>query len=562
MESERFDESMISSLDVPRVGQMIVGNVVSVNKEGIFLDINYKSEGIIPASEIPPDELLKIKKGKEMKAVVMGFDRETGLVRLSLKEAEKQELREILNECVKKRLRVKGKITEKVKGGFSVELTFQGFRSKVEAFMPFSQADLKDVKEERLVGMQSEFIIIDSGGKGKIPVVSRKEYLLEVAEEKKKELFRAIEKGETISARVISVRDFGVFLDYGGVEIFVKREQISRKRFKEPKEVIRVGDLKKLKILEYNEKRNRFLGSIKEAEPDPWDNIEKIVKVGDEVKGTVTGITKFGAFVEIKEGVEGLIHLSELSWSKKIKKVEDILKEGDSVKCVLINIDREKKRISLSLRQALPNPWEEYLQKNPPGTRVRGRVSGANYSKLFISLSDEVEGFVRREEISWEKNVDPREKFKNGEEVEAVIIGGNPQKREIYLSIKQLLPDPWKEASKKFPPQSIVKGTVTTVTEKGVFVKLDEFIEGFLPRFETMAKKDEKMENLFKRGDEVECLVIESDARKRKITLSVKKLEKLREKEALEKIMGASKGLPGIGEAFKKAFQKSEKNDK
>ncbi len=553
MEVEKFDDSLIEVPEAPRRGQILKGAVISITADGVYLDIQFKSEGMIPVSEFSEEELKSLEPGTELSAMVMGFDRDSGLVRLSREEAEKNLLIEEIASAARTGRPVDGVVTEKIKGGYLVLLQQKGVSAKLPAFLPASQVDLRrrQVDESSVLGRHMSFIVVEPGSKKRKPVVSRAAYIERNIKRRIEEFKELMGSDKTVKARVISIKDFGVFLESGGVEIFVKREELAWKRFDRVQQVIDFGEEYPVRLLDFDEEKRRFLGSIKQALPDPWEEFTKKYRKGDVVDGRVTGLTAFGAFVEVEEGIEGMIHVSELSWSRNIKKPSQVLKKGDRVSVKILKIEKEKRRISLSLRQTLENPWEEFLKKNPPGTRVRGRVTYVTSSRVFVDLGDNIEGIVKKEDLSWDKRVpDPVELYKKGQEIECVVLRGEAENARIFLGIKQLTEDPWQKVNERFPVGSVVKGRVSDVRNYGVFVRLDEAMEGLLPRPEAMLPKDKKIEDVFSRGQDVEAIVTEIDPKKRRITLSIRQLEERRQKEELEKIMGTSKGLPKLGDVF------------
>ncbi|NPA15936.1 MAG: 30S ribosomal protein S1 [Deferribacteres bacterium] len=536
-------------------GDIVKGTVVSVSDKEVMVDVGYKAEGVIPISEFkePP------QVGDEIEVFVRSLAGESG-IQLSKKEADKRrQWRDIL-KAKEEGTYVKGVITKRVKGGYRVKI------GEYEAFLPMSQADVKPIDDpDSLVGVESYFKVLDAKLEGKNPniVVSRKEYLREELEREKEEFWSRMVEGKVIEGQVKKVMDYGAFINVGPVDGLLHINDISWKRIKHPSEVLREGQRVWVKVLSFDREKEKISLGMKQLTPDPWENIEEKYPVGSRVKGKVSGITDYGAFVELEEGVEGLIHISEFSWTKRIKHPSEVLKEGDEVECVVIDIKPDERRLSLSLKRVEENPWENVEEKYPVGAVVSAKVKKILANRVIVELEEGVEAFINADDLTWSKRLKkPSDILQVGDELKVKILEVDGKRRRIRAGLKQIMPDPWQEFVSKYKEGDVVKGEVTSVTPFGAFVKLTDEVEGLVHVSQLDDKKVKAPEDVVKVGDILTAVITKIDNENRKVSLSVKEYKLMKEKEEVEKMMSSSSSSGDsvfkLGDILKKAIEKSE----
>ncbi len=536
-------------------GDIVKGTVVSVSDKEVMVDVGYKAEGVIPISEFkePP------QVGDEIEVFVRSLAGESG-IQLSKKEADKRrQWRDIL-KAKEEGTYVKGVITKRVKGGYRVKI------GEYEAFLPMSQADVKPIDDpDSLVGVESYFKVLDAKLEGKNPniVVSRKEYLREELEREKEEFWSRMVEGKVIEGQVKKVMDYGAFINVGPVDGLLHINDISWKRIKHPSEVLREGQRVWVKVLSFDREKEKVSLGMKQLTPDPWENIEEKYPVGSRVKGKVSGITDYGAFVELEEGVEGLIHISEFSWTKRIKHPSEVLKEGDEVECVVIDIKPDERRLSLSLKRVEENPWENVEEKYPVGAVVSAKVKKILANRVIVELEEGVEAFINADDLTWSKRLKkPSDILQVGDELKVKILEVDGKRRRIRAGLKQIMPDPWQEFVSKYKEGDVVKGEVTSVTPFGAFVKLTDEVEGLVHVSQLDDKKVKAPEDVVKVGDTLTAVITKIDNENRKVSLSVKEYKLMKEKEEVEKMMSSSSSSGDsvfkLGDILKKAIEKSE----
>lgn len=536
-------------------GDIVKGTVVSVSDKEVMVDVGYKAEGVIPISEFkePP------QVGDEIEVFVRSLAGESG-IQLSKKEADKRrQWRDIL-KAKEEGTYVKGVITKRVKGGYRVKI------GEYEAFLPMSQADVKPIDDpDSLVGVESYFKVLDAKLEGKNPniVVSRKEYLREELEREKEEFWSRMVEGKVIEGQVKKVMDYGAFINVGPVDGLLHINDISWKRIKHPSEVLREGQRVWVKVLSFDREKEKISLGMKQLTPDPWENVEEKYPVGSRVKGKVSGITDYGAFVELEEGVEGLIHISEFSWTKRIKHPSEVLKEGDEVECVVIDIKPDERRLSLSLKRVEENPWENVEEKYPVGAVVSAKVKKILANRVIVELEEGVEAFINADDLTWSKRLKkPSDILQVGDELKVKILEVDGKRRRIRAGLKQIMPDPWQEFVSKYKEGDVVKGEVTSVTPFGAFVKLTDEVEGLVHVSQLDDKKVKAPEDVVKVGDTLTAVITKIDNENRKVSLSVKEYKLMKEKEEVEKMMSSSSSSGDsvfkLGDILKKAIEKSE----
>jgi len=524
-----FEESLKEKKRLSEEGEIIHGMIVSVGKDSVMVDIGGKSEGQIPLAEFGRGEgKVEPAVGDEVWVIIEGRDEETGVLILSKEKAEKRKIWDDLDRAFRGDLPVEGTMVEKVKGGLGVEI------GGVRAFLPGSQVDIRPVRNlEQMLGVKDQFKIIKFNRKRGNVVVSRRALMERVRDEVRGKTLANLEKDQIVKGRVKNITDYGAFVDLGGIDGLLHITDMSHGRIGHPSEVITVGDEVTVKILKFNRETERVSLGLKQCLPDPWENVDKKYPVGTIVQGKVVSITDYGAFVELEEGVEGLVHVSEMSWSRKRVHPSKIVSAGQQVEAKVLDIDLLNHRISLGLKQALPNPWDDLIEKYPPGSRVRGKVRNITNFGVFVGVEEGIDGLVHISDLSWIKRVKhPSELFKKGQEVDCVVLNIDKDNERFSLGIKQLEADPWMSVPVKYRPGDEVTGKVVNITGFGVFVELEEGIEGLIHITELSREKVKDPSEVVQPGQQVTAEILNVDSSDRKIRLSIKARERSEEQRA------------------------------
>ncbi len=538
------------SIEVPDEGQIIHGVVIKVLKDYVAVDINRKSEGMLPLQELPPDEVASLSPGNRIDVMVERYDPELGFVLLSRNKVLKIRVWDDLQKVFEDGTTVPGTIVAKVKGGFTVDIG-------VKAFLPGSQVDIRPVRDnEAVVGLTGKFKILKFSRKKTNVVVSRRSALEEERETLRKGILENIHEGDVIEAKVKNITDYGVFMDLGGLDGLMHITDMSYGKVGHPSDLCKVGDAMKVKVIRFDREKERISLGLKQMKPDPWIDIDKRYRVGERYKGRVTNITKYGAFIELEEGVEGLLHVSEMSWSKKLRDPSETMKSGDIVDVLVLKVETEHKKISLGLKQLLTNPWDELKEKHPEGSVVEGVVKNVTDFGIFIDIGCEIDGLVHVSDISWSQRVKhPSELFRRGDRVQARVLKVDPEAQKFSLSIKHMTLDPWTGVESRFRKGSVVSGKVSRVADFGVFVELADGVEGLVHISELSREKVDNPASLFKPGDEVGAVVLAVDRANKKISLSTRSFQDEQERKNMESYMGkpseSSENLTVLGEALR-----------
>ena len=534
MEMEQDFESLFeSSMQELHVGDVVRGTIVQVNDDNVVVDVGYKSEGVIPLAEFKDEEgKIDVNVGDEIDVLFERRENESGLIGLSKEKADRQKIWGSLEEGAV----VEGKIVGRIKGGLTVDIG-------INAFLPGSQVDLRPVRNlEKLLGATFEFKIIKLNKRRGNIVLSRRVLLEEQRESMRSDTLETLAEGQVIEGIVKNLTDYGSFIDLGGIDGLLHITDMSWGRVNHPSDVLTVGEKIKVKILKYDRERERVSLGLKQITPDPWLEVETIYPVGTKVQGKVVSLTDYGAFVELQDGVEGLIHVSEMSWTKRIKHPNKLLTVGDEVETVVLALDIPNRRISLGLKQIEPNPWEVIGEKFPVGTIIEGQVKNITDFGVFVGVDEGIDGLVHISDLSWTKRVKhPSEIFKKGDTVKAVVLNIDRENERFSLGLKQLSPDPWESIPVKYAPGTIVKGKATSVTDFGVFLEIEEGIEGLIHVSELSQEKVESPKDVVNVGDDLEAAVLNVDTVDRKIALSIKQLTQHKEKAEVQEFLGAQK---------------------
>ncbi|MEW6145671.1 MAG: 30S ribosomal protein S1 [Thermodesulfobacteriota bacterium] len=541
-EEKDFAELVDESMNVPDKGKLFKGLVVRVDGDDVFIDFGSKSEGVVPVREFyNKSGIPDVNVGDEVEVMFDSWANE-GLPRLSRIKAEQIKENKRIQEHFDKGELIKARITQKVKGGVIADI---GDKIEIRAFIPGSQIDISPRQDlDSLIGETIEARIIKLAGND--IVLSRRVYLEEEREVLKKETLSRIEAGKEMSGKVVNIINQGAFVDLGGVEGFVPVSELTWGRVGHPGDVLSRDQVIKVKVLKIDE-GNKITLSLKDTTPDPWAAVKEKYRPGTHIKGKAVSITDFGVFVELEPGVEGLVHISEITWTKRFRHPKEIVQAGSAVEAVVLDVDSGNRRISLSLKQIEPSPWQIFKEKNPSGSRIKGVIKNVTDKGIFVEVDENIVGLVRPDNISWKGRVNPEESFEKGSEIEVVVLNVDDRNQRIGLGLKQLAADPWEEVQKKYKTgQTPVTGKVKDIKESGIVVELEEGIEGYIKANELSQEKGQRdATKSFSVGDEITALVTGFDKRKRQINLSKRKYDDWQEKERVSNFM-SSQGEPTV----------------
>ena len=519
-EDQDFMALYEESLSSIQEGKVIEGEIIRVDKEYVLVDIGYKSEGQIRIHEfIDPEGHLTAKVGDKIDVLLVRKEDKEGQIILSKERALRVKVWNEIEEAYKSNGTVRGKIKATVKGGFFVDIG-------LEAFLPGSHADIRPIRNlESLVGGEHDFKILTyDKRKGNI-VLSRRAVLESERMALREKTLERIEKDAILEGLVKNITHYGLFVDLGGIDGFVHITDMSWGKIHHPSEIAQIGDEIKVKVLKFDKERERVSLGMKQLTPDPWAEAQERYPAGTTVKGRISSLKNYGAFVEVEQGLEGLIHVSEMSWTNRIKDPSQILKIDDTVDALVLNVDPEKRRLSLGLKQLQQNPWDTIAEKFPVGTIIEGKIKNITEFGLFIGIDDGIDGLIHVSDISWNKAVkNPLELYRKGQAIQAVVMSIDKEKERFSLGIKQLTPDPWDEIPEKYKPGTKVNGTVTTVADFGVFVELQEGVEGLIHVSELSKSKGENSPSQFQVGDAIQARVLHVSPEDKKIGLSIRRL--------------------------------------
>ncbi len=509
--------------DEVQEGEIISARVLSVNKDFVLVDVGYKSEGLIPTQEFPMiNGEPQIKVGDKVDVLVEARENEYGHMVLSKEKADRLKVWDEISAACERDEVVEGVIIGRVKGGLQVDIG-------VRAFLPGSQVDLRPIRNlEKLIGERFKFRVIKFNKKRGNIVLSRRVLLEKDREEKRKETLKHLKEGAVMEGVVKNLTDYGAFVDLGGVDGLLHVTDMSWGRVQNPNGLFEVGQTVKVVVLKYDQENERVSLGMKQTQEDPWQMAQKDFPVGARVKGKVVSLTDYGAFIELKPGVEGLIHVSEMSWTKRVKHPSKIVNIGDEVDALVLDIDQENKRISLGMKQVEPNPWTLLEEKYPIGTVIRGQVRNITDFGIFIGIEEGIDGLVHISDLSWTQRVKhPSDMFQKNDEVEAVVLNIDVPNERFSLGIKQLHEDPWGRIPQVYPRGARVTGKVSKVTDFGAFIEIEPGIDGLCHVSEFSDEHVEDPRSFIKPGDEVEVMIIDNDKEERKIGLSIKAVKKV-----------------------------------
>ena len=551
-------------------GNLVEGTVCAIKGDDVCVDIGYKSVGVIGIDEFATieGEAPAVKVGDKVTVMLVKLeDDKTGMVELSKKRADDKIRWEKILERYVEGCVVTGTIKSAVRGGLIVQV------DDVEAFLPGSQVEVAPVKElEPYVGQTFEFKVIKISNERRNLIVSRRELIKGTMAEKRAELLGSLQKGEVRKGRVKNITDFGAFIDLDGIDGLLHITDMSWGRVKHPSEVLKVGQELDVMVLDVDRDRERISLGLKQTTDNPWNTIQDQFPVGSRVSGKVVNLAAYGAFVEIAPGIEGLVHISEFSWTKRVARASDMLAVGDEVQVVVLSVDVENQKIALGIRQTQENPWDTVQDRFPVGSKIKGKVRNFTAYGAFVELEEGIDGMIHVSDISWTRKINhPSECLQKGQEVEAVVLDVNPKEQRISLGLKQAQQDPWDEIAKKFPVGSTVKGKVSKIASFGAFIELEDGVDGLVHISQISDQRIEKVKDALDVGQEVEARIVKVDRAERRIGLSIRAMtmtdDEIRALEAEAKgeevkpvsaKSAGSENLGGLSAAFDNAFANVE----
>jgi small subunit ribosomal protein S1 len=532
--TNQLEEQYFKSMKPLEEGQLVTGTVIQVNSEFVFIDVGYKSEGKLSVDEFDTPPAI----GDKIDVILVRKETSEGNVVVSKQKADERILKKNLKNYFKEKTPIEGKIIRSLKGGYTVQLS-----KGINAFLPLSKADIGRIDDndiDKYVNMKSYFIIerLYSNNKTNL-VVSRKAWLESENKKKRDEFFKHTSIGDEIEGIVKTFASFGAFIDLGGFDGLLHINDMSWGHITSPKELINIGDKLKLKVIRLDPEENRINLSLKHFTDDPWSSFESKYNEKDIVKGTVTKLTNFGAFIQLEDGIEGLVHISELSWIKKVKHPKEVLSVGDQVDVMILNYDISKGKVSLGLKQVLPNPWDDIEKRFPAGMRIKRNIKNLSNFGIFIEIENGIDGLIHVDDFSWtEKYKNPSEVYKEGDEIEAIITNVDKENRRIRLGIKQLSEDPWKSLQTAYPKGSVIEGKIKSISENGFQIDIQGSITGFIVKSNLFDPETENYDDIikkYKEGDSIKATVLEINPSRQKLVLSRKEYLKKMHRQEMSK---------------------------
>ena len=523
---EKIDEVYNTSVKNFELGTILKGKILGTIGNDVIIDTGYKSEGIIPLSEFDSPE--EVKMGNEIDVMLESFEDDTGLIQISKRKADRIRGWEKIVTKYKEGDVVKGKVIRKIKGGLLVDIG-------IPIFLPASQIDIKPPGEiAEYIGKEVTCKILKIDEIQQNIIVSRRKLIEEERSKQKQEFLSKVEVDQIVKGTVKNIADFGAFIDLGGIDGLLHITDMSWGRISHPSEMLAINDEIEVKILGIDKEKEKIALGLKQKTENPWLNVEEKYPIGSKIKGQVVNIMSYGAFIKLETGIEGLVHISEMSWTRRINHPTEIAAIGDNVEAIVLNINKEKEEISLSIKQVEKNPWTLIEEKYPSGTKIKGRVRNLTNYGAFIEIEDGIDGLLHISDMSWSKKVaHPSEIVKKSDKIETIVLSVDKEKKRVSLGIKQLKDDPWKkEIPEKYSVGDVVRGKVTKMADFGAFIDLGDGLEGLLHVSELSNKKVDNLEKIISIGNELDVKIIKMEPEARKIGLSLKDIGKVTEKES------------------------------
>lgn len=508
---------LYEGLDKVRPGQLLTGSVLKADSDGVLVDINYKSYGLIPGYEFSAHEIKKLQPGTAIEVILDELEGPDGMVVLSYEKAKEARAWGVITKLFEEQKPVEGVVTHKVKGGLSVDIG-------IPAFLPGSQVDTNRVTNfDQYVGQTITAEIIKINRRRGNVIISRRKYLGNLRTESKKKVMETLQEGSIVQGVVKNITNYGVFVDIGGVDGLLHITDMTWGRIAHPSEMIKLGQNLTVKVLSVDKENAKVSLGIKQLSDNPWESMSEEIKAGARLKGTVSSITDYGMFVELQKGVEGLVHISEVSWNERVTDLKKYFKVNDQAEVYIVSVDKDNRRISLSIKQLEKNPWESLSKEYSPGQKIKGTVNNITDFGLFVTLKPGVDGLIHVSDLSWTEHINhPADLYKKGQEVEAIVLHVDEANKKISLGIKQLTQDPWEIIEQEYPRGSTIEGTVAKITNFGAFVKLPHGLEGLVHVSELADTPVEKVEDVLSVGQKTNFKVLVVNKEDRKVALSLK----------------------------------------
>lgn len=508
-------------------GKPVKGTIVKIDADGILVDIHYKSDGLIPRYEFSEHELKKLTPGSEVEVILDQLENPDGNVILSYEKAKAMRAWDDIMKLFEENKPVEGTVTHKVKGGLSVDIG-------IPAFLPGSQIDLQRVTDfDKYVGQIIQASIIKINKKRGNVIISRRKFMNEQRSETRKKILDTLKEGSIIRGMVKNITNYGVFIDIGGVDGLLHITDMTWGRISHPSELVKIGDTISVKVLSFDKDNEKISLGLKQLTENPWEKVADSLKVGSKIKGKISSITDYGLFIEIQKGIEGLVHISEVSWTDRINDLASKFKVGQDIEVLVVSLDKDNRRMSLSIKQLEKNPWESVAEQFKVGQHIKGTISNITDFGIFVQLMPGIDGLVHISDLSWTEHIDhPASIYRKGQEVEAVILGIDKDNKKISLGVKQLSQDPWEAIEQEYPIGSIIEGTVSKITNFGAFIKLPSGIEGLVHISELSDQTVDKVEDVLKVGQKAQFRVLNVSKQDRKLGLSLKLTPSAKEEKA------------------------------
>ena len=509
-------EASMTEANLGREGEIVQGLVVQVGRDSVVVDIGGKSEGVIPISEFTgATGEVTVKAGDKVDVYIESRENEHGLVSLSKEKADKMKVWDEISAACERDELIEGTISQRVKGGLSVTI-----RGGVKAFLPGSQVDLRPIRNlDKLIGQSYQFKVIKFNKKRGNIVLSRRALLEKERDEMKAKTLETLQEGMVVKGTIKNITEYGAFVDLGGIDGLLHITDMSWGRVNHPSELFQVGDEVTVRVLKYNPETERVSLGLKQTQEDPWNHAEEAYPAGKRVFGKVMSVTDYGAFVELEPGIEGLIHVSEMSWTKKVKHPSKMLEANQEIECQVLEVDAKAKRISLGLKQLEPDPWTVFTDKYRPGDKIAGKVRSLTDYGVFVGIEEGVDGMVHKSDLSWTLKVNnPADLYHKGDDVEAIILSINHDEKKVSLGVKQLHDDPWPTLLNDLPPGAVAEATVLNVVDYGAFVRIRDGVEAFIPSGELVEEEGKKV----RPGDVIKCEIANVDSMDRRLTATMR----------------------------------------
>ena len=524
-----LDSLYKGAVETFQLGKLITGTIIAIEDSGVLVDIKYKSRGLVPRYEFGEYELKKLQPGDDIEVILDQLEDADGRIVLSYEKAKEMRAWDAVTKLFEDGAPAEGIVTHKVKGGLNVDIG-------IPAFLPGSQIDLQRVTDfDQYVGQTIKACILKLNKKRGNVIISRRKYLHDQRSEDRKKILETLTEGQIIQGIVKNITNYGVFIDIGGVDGLLHITDMTWGRVAHPSEMVRIGDTIGVKVLSFDKNNEKISLGLKQLQTNPWDQISPDIAVGNKTKGRISSITDYGLFIEVAPEVEGLVHISEISWTDRITDLNRLYKVGQEIEVLVVSLDKENRRMSLSVKQLGKNPWETVNEQFKPGQTIKGKISNITDFGIFVQLLPGIDGLVHISDLSWTEHIEhPSDRYKPGQEVEAAILGIDKDSKKISLGIKQLTIDPWEKVAEQYPVASIVDGEISKITNFGAFVRLPNNIEGLMHNTVLSQEQNKKAEEFFTVGQKAQFRIVNINKEERKLALSTVLEEKKQESKKVE----------------------------